>query len=63
MRYVLSEGSFCEYGTLDALISALRSKVREQKKEYKETISKKRQNHKDLIADVKISFYEGAKNE
>ena len=58
MRYVLSDTSWCEYGDVEELIRAVRRKISKEKKEYST-----KKTHMDLIADVKISFYEGAKNE
>jgi len=42
------------------LIRVLRIKISAERKKYEKEFPK---NHKDLIADVKITFYEGAKND
>jgi len=62
MRYVLSKGSFCEYRNKKEILRALSQLIADEKAEYKTAMSKSRHTHKDLIADVKVTFYEGAKN-
>jgi hypothetical protein len=50
-----------EYQSLLDLIDAIKWEIKNSESEYKKEISKKRQKHKTLIADVRVLYYEGAK--